>query len=105
MLLCSLRITWPCVTYTLVFKDFIVNTSQSGESDTKIMINHKEGQEKSVKLVFIKKSQNASVVIKSILIVGIEGDNTTDIPNIACTECPVVFTQTFYKYYIIGLHL
>ena len=52
---------------------FIANISDSGKSDVKIMLNHKAGHEKNVKIVFIKKSKDALTVIKKIEIVGIEG--------------------------------
>ncbi len=49
-----------CKWYSFInYNTFIVNSSQSGESDTKIKINHKSGQEKSVKIVFIKQSADA----------------------------------------------
>ena len=52
---------------------YIANISESGKSDVKIMLNHKVGHEKNVKIVFIKKSKDAFTVIKEIEIVGIEG--------------------------------
>jgi hypothetical protein len=52
----------------------IANISESGKSDIKIMLNHKVGHEKNVKIVFIKKSKEAATVIKKIEIVGIEGE-------------------------------
>jgi hypothetical protein len=52
----------------------IANLSESGKSDIKIMLNHKVGHEKNVKIVFIKKSKEAATVIKKIEIVGIEGE-------------------------------
>jgi hypothetical protein len=52
----------------------IANISESGKSDIKIMLNHKVGHEKNVKIVFIKKSKEAVTIIKKIEIVGIEGE-------------------------------
>jgi hypothetical protein len=52
----------------------IANISESGKSDIKIMLNHKVGHEKNVKIVFIKKSKDAATIIKKIEIVGIEGE-------------------------------
>jgi hypothetical protein len=52
----------------------IANISESGKSDIKIMLNHKVGHEKNIKIVFIKKSKDAATIIKKIEIVGIEGE-------------------------------
>jgi hypothetical protein len=58
------------IDYSLI----IANISESGKSDIKIMLNHKVGHEKNVKIVFIKKSKEAATIIKKIEIVGIEGE-------------------------------
>lgn len=68
----------------------IANISENGKTDIKIMLNHRVGHEKSVKIVFVKKSQGAATIIKKIKIVGIEGEQSKDLPNIGCSECPVV---------------
>ena len=54
------------------------------------MLNHKTGHEKTVKIVFVKKSKDAFTVIKKIEIMGIDGEQGTNLPNIGCTECPIV---------------
>ena len=73
----------------------IANISESGKSDIKIMLNHKVGHEKNVKIVFIKKSKEAATIIKKIEIVGIEGDQAESLPNVGCSECHVVRTLEF----------
>lgn len=67
------------------------NISESGKSDVKIMLNHKAGHEKNVKIVFIKKSEEAVTVIKKIEIVGVEGEQAEGLPNVGCSECPIGF--------------
>lgn len=68
------------------------------------MLNHKTGHEKTVKIVFVKKSKDAFTVIKKIEIMGIEGEQGTNLPNIGCTECPIVYNFNILTYYV-GLHI
>ncbi len=67
------------------------------------MLNHKTGHEKNVKIVFIKKSEEAVTVIKKIEIVGVEGEQAEGLPNVGCSECPIV--SKYFIIYIIGVYI
>lgn len=73
--------------------------SENGKSEVRIMLNHKAGHEKSVKIVLIKRSKYAFTVIKKIEIMGIEGEQGTNLTNIGCTECPMVRRFNIINYY------
>lgn len=67
------------------------------------MLNHKAGHEKNVKIVFIKKSEEAVTVIKKIEIVGVEGEQAEGLPNVGCSECPIV--SKYLIYYVLGVYI